>query len=617
LERQLAAEIKGRQSVFFGEFQLDCSTGELRRNGTPVRLQPQPAKILDILLRHTGEIVTRSELVEQVWGSQTYVDFEHGLNFAIRQIRSALQDDPDHPRFLETIPKRGYRFIASVTHVEPRSVPTIAPVSQKAWRWRVMGTAVATVVILVSVASLRTHSPGTSKRLRINSLAVLPLRNLSPDPQQEYFSDGMTDELITSVSKIPRLRVISHTSVDRYKGTKQTLPEIGRTLGVDAIVEGTVLRSGDRIRITAQLIDARTDQHLWAESYERDVRDVLLLQGEVAREIAERVGVNLSSNEPGPRFNEKAIDPAAHEAYLKGNFYWNTFTCSGFETALKYFQEATSRAPDFAPAYSGLADSYFNLADWRCWPLENLDKAQAAAQKAVELDPQSGDAHESLGSLAFYRDWDWTKADREYIKAIELAPNNSGIHSGYAIFLVAMGRRDQALGEMQKALQLDPIAEPTNLTAVYVYYLARQYDKGIEHAKKTLDLFPRSYATLYWLGHCYESKGMPDEAMSAYLQASSEAPKKASIFKTAYRKAGLKGYYAIEMELRRKEKKEIDPVIHAMSSVHMGENETAIQLLRLAYQQHCDGLQFLNSEPVYDPLRGDSRFQELVAQLRF
>src|SRR5581483_2339146 len=494
---------------------------------------------------------------------------------------------------------------------------TSALPSAKNWRWGLIATAIVVPAVRVSLRPIQRALTGSYKKSRIQSIAVLPLRNLSGDPQQEYFSDGMTDELITSLAKIHALRVTSHTSVERYKQTKQPLPEIAHELGVDAVVEGTVLRSGNSIRITAQLIDGRSDQHLWAESYEREARDVLLLQAEVAKEIAAQVGVSLTPRGGAHFARKRQIDPEAHEAYLKGYFYWNTLTCTGFETALKYFQQTTSLAPDFAPAYTGLADAYFNLGDWRCWPLETLDKAEAAAQKAIQLDPQSGAAHDSLGELAFYHTWDWTKAAKEFSAAIELSPNDAGIHSDYSIFLVATGHSEEALDEVRTSLQLDPVAEPTNMTAVYVYYLARQYDKGIEQARKTLELFPDSKATFHWLGQCYEKKGMVSEAVAAYLQANSGAPDKAAALRTAYIKDGLKGFYATEIEQRMQDKKEVDPILHAMYYARLGKNEKSIASLLEAYQQHCDGLQFLKSEPVYDPLRSDPRFEELVSQLRF
>lgn len=599
----------------FGVFELDLEAAELRKSGVRLKLQKQPFQILKILVRRPGEIVTRDELRSEIWSADTFVDFDNSLNTSINKLRDVLGDTSGNPRFIETVPRRGYRFIAPITRVEPQmpAAPPASP-SPKYSRWAIIATAIGVSAVIVWLGLLRIRS---YKKPQIQSIAVLPLRNLSGDPQQEYFSDGMTDELITSLAKIHALRVTSHTSVERYKQTKQPLPEIAHELGVDAVVEGTVLRSGNSIRITAQLIDGRSDQHLWAESYEREARDVLVLQAEVAKEIAAQVGVSITPREDAHSPSERPIDPAAHEAYLRGYFYWNTLTCTGFETSLKYFQQATTLAPDFAPAYAGLADAYFNLGDWRCWPLETLNKAEVAAEKAIQLDPQSGAAHDSLGELAFYRAWDWSKAAKEFSTAIALSPNDAGIHSDYSIFLVATGHTEEALNETRMSLQLDPVAEPTNLTAVYVYYLARQYDGGIEQARKTLELFPDSKATFHWLGQCYEKKGMVGEAVASYLQANSGSPENVAALKAAYERDGLKGFYATEMELRKQGKKEVDPILHAMYYARLGENEKSIASLQEAYRQHCDGLQFLKSEPVYDPLRKDPGFEALVSELRF
>jgi TolB-like protein/Tfp pilus assembly protein PilF len=455
-----------------------------------------------------------------------------------------------------------------------------------------------------------------TNRRRIESLAVLPLHNLSSTSEQQYFSDGMTDELITELAKIPRLRVISHTSVERYKDTKEALPAIARELGVDAVVEGTVLRSGDRVRISAQLIDARSDQHVWAESYERDLRDILSLQAEVSQQIAHRVGITLTAGEQTRLAASRPVDPAAHEAYLKGEFYWSQLTCGGFENALKSFQDAVAKDPSFAPAYAGMADSYFKLADWRCWPLETFTKAETSARRATELDPDFAGSRATLGELAFYHEWNWGKADEEFRKALELDPNAAGTYSSYAIYLASMGQSERALASVRKAQQLDPVSEETNLTHVYVYYLAHQYDQAIEQAKRTLELYPGSGAVYYWLGQSYEKKGMAEEAIAAYLKCRANADD-VVVLRSAYKKRGLPGYWQQEMRLRKKAKKEVDPVLQAMYYSHTGEKEKALQVLRLGFEQHCDGLQFLKVEPVYDSLRDDPKFKELVAKLGF
>ena len=603
--------------MFFGDYELDCRSGELRRNGTAVKLQPQPAKVLVILVARAGEVVTRQALTEQVWGSETYVDFEHGLNFAIRQIRTVLEDDAEKPSFLETVPKRGYRFIAEIGNGAAPEEPQVelrASPSEKKRRLHILIWVSAAIVLIAALFGVRTWlSPATSK---IESLAVLPLHNLSADPEQEYFSDGMTDELITDLAKVPNLRVISHTSVERYRKTQMPLPGIARELGVDAIIEGTVMRSGDRVRITAQLIDARSDQHVWAQSYERDIRDVLRLQGEVAQQIANQVGIKLTAGEQTRLAAKHEVDPAAHEAYLKGAFYWNRLTCNDFETALKYFREAAAKDPNFAPAYSGMADSYFYLADWRCWPQAAFAKAEPAALKAVELDPGYGEAYAALGELAFSHEWNWSKAGEEFDRAVQLNSNDASILSAYAIYLVSTGKREPAIAEMRKAQELDPVSENTSMTHIYVFYLAHEYDDAIAQAKQALDFLPDSRAVYYWLGQCYERKGMPDKAIAAYLKAFSHLPREVALRRAAYQEHGLPGYWQEDKQFRQRSHREDDPVLEAMYCAHMGEKDKALEQLKLAYQQHSDGLQFLKVEPVYDGLRDDPRFKELIRMLQ-
>ncbi|HVP49889.1 MAG TPA: winged helix-turn-helix domain-containing protein, partial [Candidatus Bathyarchaeia archaeon] len=356
-------EPKTSSLVHFAEYAFDLATGELRLAGTPVKLQPQPAKVLAVLIRHAGEIVTRHTLVEEVWGAETFVDYEQGLNYAIRQIRTVLGDDADQPRFLETLPKRGYRFIAAPSGaVEEVPLPTSAPapsVERPRFPWRVavaclvLGGIAATVIVGLNWNRLRQRWWPAMGGHRIESLAVLPLRNLSHDPEQEYFSDGMTDQLITDLAKYGGLRVISHTSVERYKGTQRPLPEIARELGVDAVVEGTVTRSGDRVRITAQLINARSDAHLWAETYQRDTRDVLALQDELARDIAEQVRIKVTPKDQSRLTAARIVSPQAYDAYLRGRHLWLQRTPGAIASAIGYFQQAVREDPGFALAYSG------------------------------------------------------------------------------------------------------------------------------------------------------------------------------------------------------------------------------------------------------------------------
>ena len=615
----MVTEAQPHQVVSFGEFELDLRTGELRRDGSVLKLQPQPAKVLTILASRAGEIVTRQELSERVWGSDTYVDFEHGLNFAIRQIRTALQDSAENSRYLETIPKRGYRFIAHVNDVSEapsplsNTTPVRAPRRSSIRRLTIL---FAAVLLAGGFLVVRGHWRRLSATNRnVSSLAVLPLRNLSGDSDQEYFSEGVTDELITDLAKITRLRVISHTSVEHYKNTNETLPEIARELGVDAIVEGTIMRAGGRVRITAQLIDARRDQHLWADSYERDLRDVLELQGDVAKQIAKEIGIQLSSTEETRLGRtERSVDPSAHEAYLKGVFFFDLASCRDFENALSYFQRSITRDPSFAPAYAGMADAYFSIGDWRCWHVPPFEKAQAMALKAIELEPSNARAHAVLAKVGFARDWNRVGPAQQFTLALDLDPNDASIHSYYGNFLVAIGQQEAGLAEERKAQELDPLSEKTNDNYTWTLYLAHRFDAAVAIAKHSLSVTP-AYGQYYWMGQCYERKGLPDQAIEYYLKAFSGMPEELPFRRAAFQKGGLKGYWQEDERLRRRRQEEIDAVYEAMYYAHEGENDKAIEQLQLAYQQHSDGLQYLKVEPVYDGLRDNPRFKELVAKV--
>jgi TolB-like protein/DNA-binding winged helix-turn-helix (wHTH) protein/tetratricopeptide (TPR) repeat protein len=610
------------QEVRFGEYSLDLRTGELRHNGVVLKLQLQPAKVLGILACRAGKVVTRQELADQVWGSETHVDFEHGLNYAIRQIRSVLEDHPEHPRFVETVPKRGYRFIAPLVSDDGREqMPPVGAANERPSRRPMLPTRFTAIVLIAVVAGLiwlylRTRS---EKRPRIESVAVLPLRNLSNDPQQEFFSDGMTDELITDLAKAGGLRVISHTSVEGYKNVKKPLPEIARELGVDAIVEGTIMRSADRVRITAQLIDARSDQHIWAESYERDLRDMFTLQDEVAKQIVNEIGTNLAPKVERQASSGHVIDPAVHEAYLRGNFYWNQLTCEGFTKARQYYEQATGQNPQFARAYLGLAESYFTLADWGCSPeRELIAKSKAAALKALELDPSLGEAHAWLGKLAFFYEWNFPKAENELKQGIELSPNYPGGHIIYAVFLVCTGRRQLALAEMQKAHDLDPISQLPNIISVLVFYLARDYDAAIEQGKKTIDLYPSSWAAYIFLEDAYERRGLWDQAAATYIkmkELQGASPREMSALRMMYQKSGMRGLW--QRELASAERNHVsDACWFAGIFAHLGDKDKALKFLAQASQQHCSGPHTTVADPVFDDFRSDARYRAIADGLR-
>src|SRR5882724_7550805 len=398
-------------SIRFYMFEADFRAGELRKQGVKVKLQDQPLQVLQVLLQHPGQGVTREELRTIIWPSDTFVDFDVGINNAIKRLREALGDSAETPRFIETLSRRGYRFIGK-TSASPR---------------------------------------------KFESLAVLPLENLSRDPEQEYFAEGLTEALITTLAKIGELRVVSRTSVMQYKGVHKALPEIARELEVEAIVEGTVLRSGHRVRITAQLIDATKESHLWAESYERDLRNVLTLQSDVAQAIAHEVRVRLTPQERAHFAEVHPVEPEAYEAYLKGRYHWNRRSGEGLGKAIKYLQEAIAKDPTYAAAYAGLADCFSILGLWGLVPPdEGCGKAKGLAQQALAMDSSLAEGHASLAWATVFYDYDFVAAEREFERSIELNPRNAIAHHFFGFYLGLMGRYEEGYTELKRAIRLDP-----------------------------------------------------------------------------------------------------------------------------------------------------------------
>src|SRR5580700_4991197 len=463
--------------VRFGTFEVALQSGELRKAGVKIRVQQQPMKLLEILLERPGEVITREELRSRVWANESFGDFDQAVNIAIAKLRSALGDSAENPRYIETLPKRGYRFIADVsvvdadarpkrpesaagdlpgaqekkTEPEPRVQDARLAVAPKRQGWPALRVIVVLALILslpiLAVWLFRSHG---SAPTGIRSLAVLPLENLSADASQSYFADGMTDELITDLAQISALRVISRTSVMVYKGARKPLPQIASELNVDAVVEGTVLRSGDQVRITAQLIEASTDKHLWSQSYEGELRDTLALQKRVAGAIADQIRINLTPQEQTALKNVRVVNPEAYESYLKGRYFCNKRTADGLKVALAYFNQAIEEDPKYAQAYSGLADTYSLLGDWQyavMTPKEALPKAKAAAIKALELDSTLGEPHNSLAFVLDGFDWDLDSGGREFQRAIELNPGYATAHHWYAWHLSLLGRFDEAIAE--------------------------------------------------------------------------------------------------------------------------------------------------------------------------
>src|SRR5438270_5761213 len=464
--------IKTRGMVHFGEFELDAAAGQLYRKGAKLRLQEQPSQILQILLQRPGEVVTREELQQKIWPSDTFVDFDHGINNAIKRLREALGDTAETPCYVETLPRRGYRFIGKIERETPK----------------------------------------------FRSLAVLPLENLSRDPEQEYFAEGLTEALITTLAKIGELRVVSRTSAMLYKGVRKPLREIARELEVDAIVEGTVLRAGRRVRITAQLIDAPKEMHLWAESYERDLRDVLALQAEVAQAIAREIRVKLTPVDQARFAEVRAVDPDAYEAYLRGRYHWNRRP-SEFAKAIQCFQEAIAKDSTYVAAYAGLADCLSGLNVWGIVPAsEGSVKAKALAQKALEMDHSSAEAHVSLAFATMYH-YDFLTAEREFERAIELNPRYTLAHQLFGWYLCTMDRYEEAYAEFQRAIRLDPLSSVINAMLGNVLIYARRYDQALKQCAKALDLDPTSGPAHFGLGWAYRCKSSYEPAIASLRRA--------------------------------------------------------------------------------------------------
>ena len=530
--------------VRFGTYEVSLQSGEVRKAGLRIRVQQQPMKLLQILLEHPRKVVTREELRSRVWPNESFGDFDQALNIAIGKLRSALGDSAENPRFIETLPKRGYRFIADVSVLDagarpkmPESVAGDPPAPEPGHTLQGAGLAVApkrrlwltgrvigalAFVLSLSILSVwlfRSHGPAPAG---IRSLAVLPLENLSGDASQNYFADGMTDELITDLAQISALRVISRTSVMAYKGARKPLPQIARELNVDAMVEGTVLRSGDQVRITAQLIEASTDKHLWSQSYEGELRDTLALQSRVASAIADQIRINLTPREQAALKNVKVVNPEAYESYLKGRYFWNKRTADGLKAALAYFKQATEEDPNYAKAYSGLSDTYALLGDWQyavMTPKEAFPEAKAAAIKALELDSSLSEAHTSLGYSLRAFDWNFDSAGKEFRQAIEINPGYATAHHWNAMNLGLLGRPKEALVEMRKAENLDPLSLIINADLAEFLLLTHSYDESVKQGRKIIEMDSTFAIGHKQLGYAYLLKQMDKEAVAELQEA--------------------------------------------------------------------------------------------------
>jgi TolB-like protein/DNA-binding winged helix-turn-helix (wHTH) protein/Tfp pilus assembly protein PilF len=615
--------LQGKAVFEFGLFRLNPAERLLLREEVPVRLPPKAFDALVLLVENPGHLLEKEELLEKVWPG-TFVE-ESNLTQHISMLRKALQDGEGGFRYIETVPRRGYRFIAEVRELGGSA--TDNGVVRPRRRYRRPAFAIAGLVVLLAASiltlpvwnRLRSSGPET-----IQSLAVLPLRNLSGDPAQDYFAEGMTEALITDLARIPSLKVISRTSIMQYKDSHKRLPQIARELGVDGVVEGSVLRSGDRVRITAQLVRGATDRHIWAASYERDLRDLVTLEDGVSRSIAGQIRKQIAPRARQELASAATVSPQAREDYLKGRYFWNRRNEAGYLKAVEYFQAAVGGDPQYAQAYAGLADAYALLGSIP-GPKTQRDKtmpmAKQTALTALNLDDSLPDAHTSLAFVEMHYEWKFREAEREFRRAIDLDPNYSTAHQWYALDLVAMGRMDEAVAEIKRARQTDPLSAIVNTDAAEILYFDRNYDEALRQARATVEMDPNFAHAHRVMARIYDQKHMFPEAIAEGKQAAALsgddtwmllelahtyllAGKKAEMQNCLSRVASLSPGGTLP---------DVGTTVEIYAE--LGQIDRALQLLDSQYRRREGGLILLNADPCCNSLKSDPRFQQLLQRI--
>lgn len=646
-------------SLRFGAYEFDLRAGELRKHGMRIKLQEQPCQILAILLEHRGEMVTREELQSRLWPRNTFVDFDHSLNTAVMRLREALSDSSENPRFIETLPRRGYRFVAPVEEksaplieshppqtarlgasptanpnenpalslASPEFPATAAKKSDRVLRPRLFSLTIFLIVIVLAASFGFRYLPRPSVAVapqgRMTSLVVLPFENLSADKDQAYFADGMTDELIAHLAKIRSLRVISRTSSMEYKGTHKALSQIARDLNVDSVVEGTVLRSGDRVRITAELVQVATDRHLWAETYESQLGDILTLQSHVASAIVNEIRVKLTPEDQVRLATTRPVSTQSYENYLKGRYYWNKRSQEGLTKAIDYFQLAIEKDPNYALAYAGLADCYsiIGSAIVGTVPASGVaPQARAAALKSLELDDTLAEAHTSLATVRFNYDWDWNAAASGFRRAVELNPSYATAYQRNSLYLMSMGRTSESIAEMNRAHDLDPLSISMNFSLGWRLYMAREYDQAIEQLRNTIDMDTAFVLPHLVLGQAYEQKKAYDQAIAELRRATElslgSPPVLAALARTLAVSGRITEARNLLEQLQLSKRQYVSPFYVAIVYAGLGENERALDWLEKAYADHSNAIVFLKVDPQLDTLRSYPRFHELQRKLR-
>jgi TolB-like protein/DNA-binding winged helix-turn-helix (wHTH) protein/Tfp pilus assembly protein PilF len=611
-----------KQVLRFGQFEVDLEGRLLLKNGFRIKLAEQSYQLLMVLLERPGEVITREELRQRLWPSDVVIDFDHGLNKSVQKLREALGDSAERCNFIETRQRVGYRFIAPVqgaTMQEPLKHETIVELAvageEKPWqRFQTVFVIAAAILWLAGIGAwlVVRHSRTVARPIR--SLAVLPLENLSGDPNQDYFVDGMTDELITELAHIPNLRVVSRTSIVQARREHKSLPELARELEVEAVVEGSVVRSADKVRINAQLIEAASDKHLWAQSFESQTSDLVSLQDSVAREIAAQTQAALAA--PLPITHETHLNPAAHDAYLRGRYFLSKREA---DKSTGYFQEAIRLDPEYASAYAGLADS---LESQRLLSMTRTDdhmpSGLIAARRAITLNPQNGEAYTSLGGIETTYEWNWAAAEQDLTRGIALSPSYSMAEMYYSVYLDVMNRTEEAVAHMRRALQLDPLSFFMNRHLGSTLYFARHYDEALFHLQRAAEIEPKSSVVENWVTWIYENEGNKDQAVAhdlAYLRTRTPQAE-VDRLRTTYEVQGWNAYWHARMVA-------IDPdsengcgaYMLGVDSLLVGERDQAFRWLNRALDRRCFWMVWMKANPTFDALRQDERYALLLRRM--
>jgi TolB-like protein/DNA-binding winged helix-turn-helix (wHTH) protein/thioredoxin-like negative regulator of GroEL len=626
------------QIICFGSFEVDIVSGELRRQGLKIRLQAQPFRLLVLLLERAGHVVTREDVREKLWPADTYVDFDHSLNTAVRKLREALGDAADAPRYVETIARRGYRFIApvaprptvQVAHSADATVASVPPPparpSSSARRPLTLAiVAVICAAALVAYWMLPRRGPTTQSGRRL-TLAVLPFENLSGDADREYLSDGLTEEMITQLGRLEpdRLRVLARSSTWKYKRADRDIGRLRRELGADYVLEGSLRRAGDRVRVTAQLVQVDDQSQVWAKTYDRDLRDVLIVQSEVAEAVARTIAVTLTPDAQARLARDRPVRADAYEDYLRGRYFLNRRTEAALRQALRYFQKAIAADPGYASAYSGLADCYWLLGATSVVgglpPRQAMPEAKAAALEALRIDGTLAEAHASLAEVNLLYDWDLAASEKEFRRALELDPNYTAAHHWYSHCLLALGRTEESLAESKRALELEPLNVVVGTHLGWHYLYARQYDQAVEQFRKTLELdpaFPQGQRSAAW---AYLQKGMHPEAIAALRAALGALPRDPEIEGELGHTLAVAGHRAEALAMLEDLKylsatRYVSPYSVALIYAGLDERDQALAWLDKAYAERSDYMPYLKLEPMLDGLRSDQRFAALVARV--